>query len=139
MYKVIPFICTEVNNHLNSCYSKFSPSMEVGEANGYIAIDKSHPLYGKHYDVVNKYLSAPGGFTYSEMLTHEFMSLCEKIGEVFKGELTDLPEDLWILGWDSCHYGMNRTNFSRKVCISKTLNIANELANFGKILDKKDK
>jgi hypothetical protein len=61
-----------------------------GWGNGYVGLPKWHPLYGIHYDDIN--ISCHGGLTYSEL---------------------DEDEDLWLIGFDTHHYGddINTCNF----------------------------
>jgi hypothetical protein len=51
--------------------------------NGYVAIDKTHPLFGQHYDSSKFCVSVHGGLTYS-------------------GQDGD---DLWVFGFDTAHAG----------------------------------
>lgn len=138
MYTVIPFISTVVNDNLNKSYSalQFGLGLDVGEANGYIAIDKTHPLYKMHYDEVNEYICAPGGFTYSEFADPRFLANCKNIPEEYDKDLTQLPTDMWILGWDSLHYGMNRENYSKEIVIGITKELAKEFSKFDSNLIK---
>lgn len=57
---------------------------------GYVAVDKSSPLYGKDYDELNNKVDVHGGVTYSDHLEY----------------VTSRAEDmeLWGIGFDCGHY-----------------------------------
>lgn len=57
MKELIAYINSTVNNNFNNMSSTFPmipASMGVGFANGYVAVPKDHPFFGKGYDDVNE-------------------------------------------------------------------------------------
>lgn len=75
-----------------------------GAGNGYVAVPPSHPVHGMHYhEIERKYdIDVYGGITFSDYLNNP----C-RIGE---GE--DIPEDYWIIGFDTQKDCDNKQNWS---------------------------
>ena len=108
MEKCIPFLSKVINDKLRE---KF----ECGYANGYVAVPKTHPWFGKSYvgDIEDQ-IEVHGGLTYSgKFPTSSDLIMIEK-GDV-------LPEDNWVFGFDTAHYGDNLFNCSKVSCIAETL------------------
>jgi hypothetical protein len=86
-----PF-CFVINCHLG----RFYPG---GWGNGYVAIPPGHELHGMSYDMIhNNYtINVHGGLTYADY----------PVGSRLEG----IPEDWWVIGFDTCHYGDNLTKW----------------------------
>ena len=91
-----------------------------GYANGYVAVSKEHPLYGKHYDDVDEIL-VHGGVTYSGKMVprNDF--------ELLDG---DLPEEYWCFGFDTIHCDDNSKNCDRAFCINEVTSLQTQLENY---------
>lgn len=78
-----------------------------GEANGYVAVPPTHPLYKLNYDVVNaEYPVDPhGDFTFSGLTSSNEVLL-------HHASNAGVPKDYWILGFDTMHIGDNAENWS---------------------------
>src|SRR3990167_4872027 len=55
--------------------------------NGYVAVPRSHPAFGRHYDALD--VSVHGGLTYSDK-AHGHLGFAD-------------PAKLWVLGFDCAH------------------------------------
>jgi hypothetical protein len=77
--------------------SKYPGFYDIGWGNGYAVIPEGHPLYGKHYDEINDYVSCNGGLTYSS----DYKSMDKWVE---KGWLLPEDEGGWIVGFDTAHY-----------------------------------
>lgn len=96
--------------------------MSHGYANGYVAIPPEHPLYKKDYDEVEGVL-VHGGLTFSNM----FSNFKTDNIELLNGEI---PEDYWVFGFDTCHFGDNSINWSREKCIEETERLERQLEKY---------
>lgn len=127
MKELIAYINSTVNNSFNSMSSTFPmipASMGVGYANGYVAVPKDHPFFGKGYDEVG--IEVHGGLTFAcsgDNITVK--SLPET--EVLEGCLHDLDENWWVFGFDTCHYGDSLENWTREAVIDETLSLKKQL------------
>jgi len=95
-----------VRNHLHE-YSKqkdFGAHVEMigGWGNGYVGIPVWHPFYKIDYDDLYKHTSVHGGLTFSDY---------------------DDEEDLWIIGFDTCHSGDNMYNWSYDNVLKETIKL----------------
>lgn len=107
--------------------------INCGTHNGYAAVPPGHPYYGLNYDDLNgKPINVHCGLTYSD-----------KVGDLaylpgflmVKGELPDEFSNWWCFGFDTCHYGDNKTNWGSGRVIAETLNLiyqVDELVNLEK-------
>lgn len=126
MKDLIAYINSTVNNRCNNMSSIFPmipASMEVGYANGYVAVPRDHPFFGKDYDDVD--VEVHGGLTFAAPGSNISKDLPET--EVLEGCLYDLDEDWWVFGFDTCHYMDNLENCNREYVISETLNLKRQL------------
>lgn len=71
----------------------FGSIMEKGWGNGYVALPPEHPYHGIGYDSIE--VDVHGGLTYAEE-AHRF-----------KDRPTEIPDDYWILGFDTSHLNNN--------------------------------
>ena len=134
--KVIPFIIN--NAHL------FTKGFEhYGEANGYVAIPPTNKYYGLPYDSPEvESLSVHGGITFSEFVTLKDTT-CNGVHRV-KPELVgrrnplltenelwflgdkpiEIPDDWFILGFDTCHLGDNKNKWDEDRVAEETYDLA---------------
>ena len=90
------------------------PTVETGWGNGYVALPPEHPYYLKDYDDIP--VDVHGGLT--------FGSLARR----FKWEeIQDIPDDYYIIGFDTAHLGDNRTIWTEQDVITETLNLKEQL------------
>ena len=109
--KLIPF--------LHSLYGGWG-----GYANGYVAVPPSHPLYGLSHDKVEVLFNVHGGLTFSD-----FMGIVndERWSLEFLGDYGEIPDNWWVFGFDTQHYGDD--NLDRNYCVAETLKLKKQLEN----------
>ncbi len=120
-----------------------------GTHNGYVAVPPEHPCYrGDYYEKPICDLDVHGGITYSEPVCYEetsFMSQRrvkpEYIGTrsalldtaEYLTEEKDIPDDWWILGFDTCHFGDDEMIWNRPNVASETLRLKEQLEELANI------
>lgn len=120
MKELIAFI----NSYANNYYNNYKDSTLVaGYANGYVAIPKEHPYYGRDCNEIN--VDVHGDLTFSDF--GKFFRESKTI-EFINGSLKDI-EDYWVLGFDTCHFGDNLENWPREAVIEETLKLKKILEN----------
>lgn len=140
--ELIAFINAKHNKEMNN---RNLPFLTAGHANGYVAIPPGHPCYRNNYTLspVDE-IQVHGGITLSEPVCYEdetFMSK-RKVKPEYIGTrscllddaeyITDnkeIPNDWWILGFDTCHYCDNPTNWTREDVIAETMQLKKQLEN----------
>lgn len=125
-YKCYAFLNTSVNNR----YRKIAPefSGDCGYANGYVAIPVDHPLYGKTYDeACEAGITAHGGLTYSASMVSVLSNFDPLDTDWLDGEV---PEDYWVFGFDTMHFGDTINNWPQEKCIEETNNLKAILENY---------
>lgn len=126
MKDLIAYINSTINNRCNNMSSVFpmmTSGMEAGYANGYVAVPRDHPFFGKDYDDVD--IEVHGGLTFAAPGSNISKDLPET--EVLEGCLYDLDEDWWVFGFDTCHYSDSLENWPREAVIEETLNLKRQL------------
>lgn len=114
-----------------------------GTHNGYVAVPPEHPCFrGSYLEKPVCDLEVHGGITYSEPVCAEETTFMSK--RAFKPEcigmrnpllndveyLTeekDIPDDWWILGFDTCHFGDNLIKWNKQSVIAETLRLKEQL------------
>ena len=97
----------DFSNLLSSSGSTYLTSMyENGVCNGYVALPEGHYYYGENY--MNLDIEVHGGLTYG----------CE---EEFNGK------KYWVLGFDTCHSGDNKTNCSEEYVLNELKELYKQL------------
>ncbi len=120
-----------------------------GTHNGYVAVPPEHPCYrGDYCEKPICDLDVHGGITYSEPVCYEetsFMSQRrvkpEYIGTrsalldtaEYLTEEKDIPDDWWILGFDTCHFGDDEMIWNRPNVASETLRLKEQLEELANI------
>lgn len=135
---VIPFI---IDNKRLKIYSPKS----CGQANGYVAVPPTNKYHGlSYFSPEVEALSVHGGVTYSEFVTLKETSgngfskvLPEFVGKrntilaaskiKFLTEKTEVPDDWYILGFDTTHFGDNSCNWNECAVSAETLELAKQL------------
>jgi len=138
--KVIPFI---INNADLLSEGGFK---DCGAANGYVAIPPTNKYYGLPYDSSEvESLSVHGGVTYAEFVVLKD-TVCNGLRKVkpefigtrnmlltgnelrFLGEKSqEIPDDWFILGFDTFHWGDNIDIWNEERVIQETLDLAKQL------------
>ena len=101
-----------------------------GEYNGYIAIPKNNKYFGIDYNDIP--VNVHGGLTFGEpsndIITYEnWLSNVEfLIGD-------KLPENYFVFGFDTCHFGDNPKIWNRDAVITETLKLQKQ---FDELINK---
>lgn len=92
-------------------------NLDWGWGNGYVLLPKEHKYYGVHYD--NIPVDVHYGLTYSEEVTEGHL----------KGFDMLTPEDIgmWMIGFDTAHYGDNLEKWSKEAVIAETERLRDQL------------
>lgn len=114
-----------------------------GTHNGYVAIPPEHPCYrGDYFKEPVCDLDVHGGITFSEPVCNEEKTFMSKraykpecIGKrtpilddvEYITEDKDIPDNYWILGFDTCHHCDNSRKWNRERVIEETLNLKKQL------------
>ena len=113
------------------------PNCATGWGNGYVAVPKSHPLFGKEYidsDEVSD-IAIHGGITYSEGLALSFLT---PLPDVHPDDLTEFeyaqknPDDYWVFGFDTAHWQDSPITWPKERVIQETDKLAEILKSFDK-------
>jgi hypothetical protein len=88
-------------------------SIETGWGNGYVAVPKEHPLYGKDYNNID--IDAHGGLTYAS----DYSDWMPK--EV---------EGMWIIGFDCAHYGDDLETCPKEFVEAETERLYQSILNY---------
>ncbi len=116
--KCIPFLCKDRNTEIRESKRAFRSPVDCGYANGYVAVPKSHPWYGRHYSEFEEIVNIHGGLTFSGQL---------KGASVIMIDESTLPEDYWAFGFDTIHHGDTINSCNESFCISETLRLKKQL------------
>ena len=85
---------------------------------GYVVLPKEHPCFKMDYEGIN--VDVHGGLTFST----ESNNL---IGKESWEQLTDEDKDCWVVGFDTCHWDDNESNWSEKAVILETKSLSKQL------------
>lgn len=137
--KVIPFI-VNITPYFPEGFEN------CGVANGYVAIPPTNKYYGLPYDTPEvESLSVHGGITFAEFVTNG-KTTCSGLRE-FKPDYVgkrnaildrkellfledkqqEIPDDWFILGFDTIHWGDNKENWNEERVKQETLDLAKQL------------
>lgn len=81
-------------------------STNRGYHNGYVALSKGHPDYGKDYDDID--VEVHGGLTFSQEVEYQ-------------------NEKYWVVGFDTAHLGDNPENCNFKYVLKETENLFKQM------------
>lgn len=112
-----------------------------GTHNGYVAVPPGHPCHGvSYFDEPVSGLEVHGGITFSEPVIypekiHGIEINPEAVGKrnevLGKAEYItdkkDIPDDWWIFGFDTCHYGDDSENWCMERVVDETMKLKDEL------------
>lgn len=114
-----------------------------GTHNGYVAVPPEHPCFrGDYFEKPVCDLDIHGGITFSEPVCAEETTFMSKrkfkpecIGmrqplledAEYLTEEKDIPDDWWILGFDTCHWRDSIRNWPRERCVKETLRLKKQL------------
>lgn len=116
--------------------------MESGHSNGYVAVSPDSVVHGKHYDLLEN-ISVHGGLTFSEPVIYkertfgsnssippEFVgcrnSLLDSAIEV-SGNLSDIEDDWWIVGFDTSHCGDTPENWPEAKVVEEVKKLIDQI------------
>ena len=127
--KIYAFLNNSVNKDFAESNKRHGFAVNVGYANGYVAVPPEHPLYGKDYDTANEYISIHGGLTFAarvDEIKHDGWRVNTEGINIAKFD--DLPKDYWIFGFDTMHFN-DGPHHDREWCINETKNLMEQLEN----------
>ena len=125
-YKCFAFLNTSVNDHHRDHFLKYG--LDCGYANGYVAIPTDHPLYGKSHDeAYDAGIIAHGGLTYSDSIVNVLSNFDLWGVDWLDGEV---PEDYWVLGFDTMHSGDTLDFWNLNRCMEEINNLKSQLENY---------
>ena len=96
---------------------------ECGYANGYVGVNKDHPLYGVEYNEIFSKISIHGGLTYSGHIKNRKHN---------PTQVNWVDEDLWWFGFDTFHSGDRIDYLSKDYCLREVAYLACQIASFSK-------
>lgn len=119
----------------------FLPSFKHGWGNGYVAVPPEHPLWGKTYfDDDFPDLCVHGGVTFTEPCVYGEETAASKIKilsryvgqrylQLQRGECLDgdIPDDWWLIGFDTTHLGDNEENWPKERVIEETTKLQKQI------------
>lgn len=133
MKELIAYINSTVNsiyNGTNNVLPLISTGIGAGYANGYVAVPRGHPFFGKNYDDVP--VQVHGGLTFGYS-GEDIMVIDSPETEVLEGSLSDLDENWWVFGFDTCHCSDSLYNWPREAVIDETLSLKKQLEELYKV------
>lgn len=97
-----------------------------GWGNGYVLVQKGHPLHGLHYDEIHEQypeLDVHGGLTFSEF------------GSKVKDFDWDIPftidDDDYVIGFDTAHYGDDINKWSKDAVMHEAKKLLKQVEQIG--------
>lgn len=125
-FKCFAFLSTAINDECRKTSGIWKG--DCGYANGYVAIPKNHPLYRKTYDEANDAgINVHGGLTFSASIV-DVLSRFDLWGvDWLDGEI---PEDYWVFGFDTLHYGDTLEEWSCEKCIAEVNKLKKQFENY---------
>lgn len=124
--KLIAFTNDSINKAANTVAKLIGDkNMQVGEANGYVAVPKGHPLHGISCEDVN--IDVHGELTFSGIPK----------GILNGAEFIDDPDgvdfsEYWAFGFDTLHSGDTPESWNKDKVIKETLKLKELLSEKGK-------
>lgn len=105
-----------------------------GWGNGYVTLDKTHPLFGKSYDDIDAHVNIHGGLTFTKYITDEtikhFTPPNTGIKEIDECRLTTDDIGKWLVGFDTAHFGDNEENWTVEKVFEEAKKLKLQLENY---------
>lgn len=101
--------------------------MEMGYANGYVAISPEHPLWRAHYGSCD--IDVWGGLTFSD--DADCIQEWDNVEMIDNVKQTDIPQDWWVLGFDTMH-AYDGAQHDREWVIAETRRMQQQLEKISK-------
>ncbi|WP_315361799.1 hypothetical protein [Prevotella histicola] len=114
----IPFLCTVRNNYCRGTIVH----PDCGYANGYVAVQKGHPWWGKKWHEVEGLVNVHGDITYAAAWK-DFPYPTINLTKV------NIPEDSWVFGFDTLHDGDTLEKCNEYFCLVETFKLMRQLQN----------
>jgi hypothetical protein len=102
----------------SSCFNLY----DHGDSNGYVAIPPTNKYYGKDYREIDGLIKIHGGLTFSgstDLLNFDNVEFCSYEGE--------LPNGLWVFGFDTFHLDDNSIVWNKDACKKEAIELAIQL------------
>ena len=93
----------------------------TGWGNGYVVLSKEHPLNGVYYDDID--VSVHGGLTFSEYGKNIN-------SDKYFTKPDFIKDDDWIVGFDTCHWGDNKDNWTEEAVLAETIRLKEQLERY---------
>lgn len=87
-----------------------------GWGNGYVILPKNHPFHGVDYNILNDYVDAHGGLTYSDFN----------------------KENEWMVGFDTAHYMDTLQRWPESAVLEETERLRDQLETLGEKYTKEE-
>lgn len=139
--ELIAFINATHNNNLRNQERRYMTSLSCGYANGYVAVPPEHPAYGKDDLQLCDIINVHGGVTFSWPAVYPKMHEGRKINPDYVGKknqvlenaeyltegIADVPDDWWIIGFDTCHFRDSLESCPREYVVAETQSLKAQL------------
>lgn len=139
--ELIAFINATHNNKLRNQERLYAARLDCGYANGYVAVPPEHPAYGMDDLQLCDIIHVHGGVTFSWPAVYPKKHEGRKVTPAYVGKknqvlenaeyitqgVTDVPDDWWIIGFDTCHFFDSLESCSRKYVINETRRLKAQL------------
>lgn len=139
--KLIAFINATHNNNLRKPKCDGVTYLNCGYANGYVAVPPEHPAYGKDDLQLCDIIDVHGGVTFAWPAVYPEMHGGCKINPAYIGKkiqvfnnaeyltegIADVPNDWWIIGFDTCHFMDSLETCPREYVIAETRSLEAQL------------
>ena len=93
--------------------------LKRGWGNGYVALPRRHPYFGLGYEEINEKL---------EYYVHGGLTFSSSSDDIQGWEEVTGMNDMWIIGWDTAHYGDTIENWSRERVVRENQMLSVSLA-----------
>ena len=125
--RLYAFLNRTVNKSLSEYDVLHGRNIDVGYANGYVAVPPEHPLHGKHYTEANEMIDIHGGLTYSNLVEEiKADGWCNDTECIGFDNFDEIPKDYWVFGFDTLHFG-DGPHLGRQWCINETNDLLEQL------------
>lgn len=113
---------------------QYNTYLNRGWGNGYVVLDKIHPLFGKDYDNINPHVDIHGGITFTERITERIIERFTlpntNIKEIDECCLTNNDLDKWLVGFDTAHFGDDLEKWPPEKVFEEAKKLKTQLENY---------